>query len=99
MSRTNYKAKGKGKTPEKSPKLAKPKTPGMARKNVLGCISKPPKKSVRLPALSYVLLLTNLEPKSQKTFFKDFLARLEGRDEKLEKSDMEVSNQLCCSPH
>jgi hypothetical protein len=35
-----------------------------------------------------------LEGKKQKKFFRDFLARLEERDKKLEQSDLEVSGVL-----
>jgi len=34
----------------------------------------------------------NLETKKQKKSFKEFLTRLEERDEKLEQTDLEVSN-------
>jgi hypothetical protein len=83
------KAKANSKTLEKS---KEPMTPSAARKDVLGRIGKPYKKAVSQLLLQYSIYLMALESKEQKKFFKDFLARLEERDKKLEQSDLKVSS-------
>jgi hypothetical protein len=96
MARTRFRARAnaKAKTSEKPKKPVKPMTSSAARKNVLRRISKPSKKAVSQILLYFRLCLTNLETKKQKKFFKEFLTRLEERDEKLEQTDLEVSSTL-----
>jgi hypothetical protein len=93
MTRIRFRARAnaEAKTSEESKKPAKPMASTAARKNVLGRISKPSKKAVSQLLLYCRLCLMNLETKKQKKSFKEFLTRLEERDEKLEQTDLEVS--------
>jgi hypothetical protein len=82
--------KGKARVqPEKPKKLL---TSNDASRAVLARIGKPHKKAVSRPSLCYTIFLINVKKKEQKKFFKDFLARLEARDEKLGKTDLQVSS-------